>query len=250
MGKKESVPNRRYTEEFKAEAVRLALSTGGNAAAKRLGIPQSTMTNWVRQSREGRRLRRGRRCRSSVGLEVEAENARLRRELASARAVWSRKKAAAYFAKRVAVRYAWIEQHRDDYATTRMCQLLEVSRTGYLQWRGRPPSARAQANARLDAQVAAMHAASRGSYGRPRIVRGLREQGLRVGPERVRRSLQRQALRPVYKRPYRVTTDSNHRKPIAPNLLERRFDGWGINRAGLPTSPISAPSRAGCIWRW
>jgi putative transposase len=86
------------------------------------------------------------------------------------------------------VRYAWIECHRDDYAVTRMCRLLAVSRTGYLQWRRRPPSARAQANARLDAQVAAMHAASKGSYGRPRIVRGLREQGLRVGPERVRRS--------------------------------------------------------------
>jgi transposase-like protein len=53
MRKKASVPNRRYTEEFKSEAVRLALSTGGNAAAKRLGIPQSTMTNWVRRSREG-----------------------------------------------------------------------------------------------------------------------------------------------------------------------------------------------------
>ena len=129
------------------------------------------------------------------------------------------------------MRYAWIEQHRDDYAASRMCRLLEVSRTGYLQWRGRPPSARAQANARLDAEVAAMHAASRGSYGRPRIVRGLREQGVRVGPERVRRSLQRQALRPVYKRPYRVTTDSNHRKPVAPNILERRFDGWNLNRA-------------------
>jgi transposase-like protein len=36
MGKKEAVPNRRYTEEFKTEAVRLALSTSGNAAAKRL----------------------------------------------------------------------------------------------------------------------------------------------------------------------------------------------------------------------
>ena len=53
MKKKEAVPNRRYTEEFKTEAVRLALSTSGNAAAKRLGIPQSTMTNWVRQSRDG-----------------------------------------------------------------------------------------------------------------------------------------------------------------------------------------------------
>jgi transposase len=63
------------------------LSTGGNAAAKRLGIPQSTMTNWVRQSREG----------ASAPVpgaaavvkrpvsELEAENARLRRELASAK---------------------------------------------------------------------------------------------------------------------------------------------------------------------
>ena len=51
------------------------------------------------------------------------------------------------------MRYAWIERHRDDYAVSRMCRLLAVSRTGYLQRRRRPPSARAQANARLDAQV-------------------------------------------------------------------------------------------------
>jgi putative transposase len=81
--------------------------------------------------------------------------------------------------------------------------------------------------------VAALHAASKGSYGRPRIVCGLHEQGLRVGPERVRRSLQRQALRPVYKRPYRITTDSNHRQPVAPNVLARRFDSWHINRASV-----------------
>jgi transposase len=102
MGKKEAVPNRRYTEEFKAEAVRLGLSIGGNAAAKRLGIPQSTMTNWVRQTREE----------SSAPVagaaapvkrpvsELEAENARLRRELASAKLdLEIVKKAAAYFAK-------------------------------------------------------------------------------------------------------------------------------------------------------
>ena len=102
MGKKESVPNRRYTEEFKTEAVRLALSTGGNAAAKRLGIPQSTMTNWVRRSREETSaLTAG--AVASVKRpvsELEAENARLRRELASAKLdLEIVKKAAAYFAK-------------------------------------------------------------------------------------------------------------------------------------------------------
>jgi transposase-like protein len=58
MSKKESVPNRQYTEEFKVEAVRLADSIGGNAAAKRLGVPQSTVTNWVRNRKLGGRDQR------------------------------------------------------------------------------------------------------------------------------------------------------------------------------------------------
>jgi transposase len=102
MGKKEAVPNRRYTEEFKTEAVRLALSTGGNGAAKRLGIPQSTMTNWVRQSREGASapVPGAAAAVKRPVSELEAENARLRRELASAKLdLEIVKKAAAYFAK-------------------------------------------------------------------------------------------------------------------------------------------------------
>jgi transposase InsO family protein len=87
------------------------------------------------------------------------------------------------------------------------------------------------ANRALDAQVAAIHAGSKRSYGRPRIVRRLREQGVRASHERVRHSLRRQGLRPVYKRPYRVTTDSNHYKPISPNVLNRRFEGWQVNEA-------------------
>ena len=129
------------------------------------------------------------------------------------------------------MRYAWIDGHRDAYPVARMCRLLNVSRTGYLQWRIRPPSGRALATAALDAQVAVIHAESRRSYGRPRIVRALQAQGNSVGHERVRRSLLRQALRPIYRKPYRVTTDSAHAKPVAANVLERRFDGWGINQA-------------------
>jgi len=131
----------------------------------------------------------------------------------------------------VAVRYAWIDAHRDRYDVVRLCRVLGVSRSGYCQWRNRTPSVRAQANAALDAEVAAIHRANRSSYGRPRIVAQLRSQGKRIGGERVRKSLQRQGLRPVYKRPYRVTTDSAHRLPIAPNLLQRRFDGWQPDRA-------------------
>ena len=103
MGKKEAVPKRQYTEEFKIEAVRLALSAGGNATAKRLGIPQSTITNWVRRNRGALPMPVVAGAAVAVKrpvTEVEAENARLRRELASAKLDLELvKKAAVYFAK-------------------------------------------------------------------------------------------------------------------------------------------------------
>ena len=129
------------------------------------------------------------------------------------------------------MKYAWIEEQGDMFTVTRMCRQLGVSRTGYSQWRTRAPSERALADAALDARVAAVHAQSRRSYGRPRIVRELNDQGIQVGHERIRSSLKRQGLRPVYRRPYRVTTDSTHTKPIAPNVLDRRIDGWKVNQA-------------------
>lgn len=129
------------------------------------------------------------------------------------------------------MKYAWIEEQGDMFTVTRMCRQLGVSRTGYSQWRTRAPSERALADAALDARVAAVHAQSRRSYGRPRIVRELNDQGIQVGHERIRSSLKRQGLRPVYRRPYRVTTDSAHTKPIAPNVLDRRIDGWKVNQA-------------------
>lgn len=129
------------------------------------------------------------------------------------------------------MKYAWIGKHCDSYPVARLCRLLGVSRSGFLQWRARPPSARAAANAALDAKVAAIHADSGATYGRPRLVRALRAQGVRVGHERIRRSLGRQGLRSVYRRPYRVTTDSDHALPVAPNVLDRRFEGWAPDAA-------------------
>ena len=129
------------------------------------------------------------------------------------------------------MKYAWIDAHRDQCNVSRLCRVLGVSRSGYCQWRVRAPSARTQANQALDAKVAAIHDASGRSYGRPRIVQQLRQHGEVVSAERVRKSLQRQGLRPVYRRPFVVTTDSAHRLPVAENLLDRRFDGWQPNQA-------------------
>jgi putative transposase len=129
------------------------------------------------------------------------------------------------------VKYAWIEAQALWQPIRRLCHVLGVSRSGFLQWRKRGPSNRELANRCLDAQVAVIHAEGKQGYGRIRVTRRLRQSGMRVGAERVRKSLLRQSLRSVYRRKYRVTTDSNHRKPVAQNLLDRRFDGWAPNQA-------------------
>jgi transposase InsO family protein len=129
------------------------------------------------------------------------------------------------------MKYAWIDEHRDQYTVSRLCRVLQVSRSGYCQWRVRPPSPSTLANQALDVKVAAIHDASRRCYGRPRVVQKLRQQGEVVSAERVRKSLRRQGLRPGYRRPFVVTTDSAHRLPVAPNLLDRRFDGWQRDQA-------------------
>ena len=54
MSKKKLVANRQYTDEFKLEAVRLGESIGGNQAAKRLGIPESSLWNWILLRRAGK----------------------------------------------------------------------------------------------------------------------------------------------------------------------------------------------------
>ena len=102
MSKKAPVPNRQYTSEFKVEAVRLAESVGGNEAAKRLGIPDSSLWNWVRLHRTGKLDGKSGSIApvKRAASELEAENARLRRELANIKLdLEIVKKAAAYFAK-------------------------------------------------------------------------------------------------------------------------------------------------------
>ena len=99
--KKVGVPSRRYTNEFKIEAVRLGKSVGSTEASRRLGIPESSLFNWVKLGRAGK-------LGSTTSItatprsakELEAEVDRLRRELASAKVDNDiLKKAAAYFAK-------------------------------------------------------------------------------------------------------------------------------------------------------
>lgn len=82
-----------------------------------------------------------------------------------------------------AVKYAWIESHRDHFSVSSMCRLLGVSSSGLHAWRSRPPSQRSRDDARLVQELRARHTRHRGKYGRPRLTADLREAGIRVNQQ-------------------------------------------------------------------
>jgi putative transposase len=104
-----------------------------------------------------------------------------------------------------------------------MCRVLEVSRSGYYRWLKREPSQRQLDNQRLDAEIREIYDGSKGRYGSPKITQELRDRGRRVGKNRVAMRMRKAGLRSKIRRKFRVTTDSKHHLPVAPNLLERNF---------------------------
>jgi transposase len=92
---------RTYTPEFRAEAVKLVLEQGLSleTAAQRLSVPKGTLANWVKAAKRGSGTSTAAPGSRSIA-ELEAENTRLRRELAVERMEKEvLKKATAYFAR-------------------------------------------------------------------------------------------------------------------------------------------------------
>jgi len=111
---------------------------------------------------------------------------------------------------------------KNQSSIVQLCQLLDVSTSGYYQWcqTQSRPCPRALQNQSLSVAVDQIHSASRQTYGSPRIVAALRAQGSCHGRNRISRLMRQKGLRGRQKGRYRVqTTDSNHDHPIAPNLL-------------------------------
>ena len=92
-----------------------------------------------------------------------------------------------------------------------LCAAFGVSRSGYYAWKVRPPSARAGTDAELGRQLCQAHAASRQTYGSPRLLQALQQKGLRTSRRRVCRLMRQHELRGVKARAFRPqTTDSRH----------------------------------------
>jgi putative transposase len=128
------------------------------------------------------------------------------------------------------MRFAFIASKEVAFPVDAMCRVLAVSRSGYYAWRKRPEPTRKSLDAQLAAEIAGAHKRSRGIYGSPRVHRDLKARGIRVSKKRVERLMRERGLRGRRKRRFCCTTDSRHALPIAPNVLDRRFEADGPNR--------------------
>ena len=133
------------------------------------------------------------------------------------------------------MKYAWIEKHRQIYATTMMCELLSVSRSGLNAARGREPSQRSCEDKQLVEQIRHSQRKHRGRYGRRRMTPEIGESlSQAVNHKRIGRLMREHGLQSHKRRRFRVvTTDSRHTHPVAPNVLGRDFEASAPNRKWL-----------------
>ncbi|MFT7024380.1 MAG: hypothetical protein ACJA07_003491 [Rhodococcus sp. (in: high G+C Gram-positive bacteria)] len=143
-------------------------------------------------------------------------------------------------------KYEFIDSYvADDSAATPItdrCRWLEVSTSGFYNWRSRPQSATSIRRDVLAEQIRVFFSASHGTYGYRRIHADLADAGVECSPELVRSIIREHDLIPCQPRPFRVTTDSDSNSdPVVPDLLLRDFTAVLLeeNTAAVPRVLLS-----------
>lgn len=145
------------------------------------------------------------------------------------------------------MRYQFIDDHRHIFRIGAMCKALRVSRSGYHDWRGRPPSAREQENQRLLRRIQQVHMASRENYGECKTWRALRLQGETCGRNRVARLRRLHGIVAKRVRRFRRSYAARNSAPPAPNLLERDFTAERADQVWV-TDITFVPTRRGWLY--
>lgn len=143
-----------------------------------------------------------------------------------------------------------------------MCQVLDVSESGFYAWRKRPACRRHQEDAQLMQEIRQVFVAHRGRYGSPRIQSELKDQGRHIARKRVARLMREAELRAGRKRRRVQTTRRDSTHPVTPNVLNREFTAaapntkWVTDITSIPTAQgwlylavmLDLYSRAGVGW--
>ena len=129
------------------------------------------------------------------------------------------------------MKYAWIDAQGQSFALSEMCNVLDVSVSGYRAWkRGGTLDRKRLTDGQMLALIRSIHKEFKGAYGAPRVVKELRNRRFSASKKRVERLMRENGIYARHKRRYKVTTDSKHTLPVADNLLARNFTPTAPNR--------------------
>jgi putative transposase len=128
------------------------------------------------------------------------------------------------------VKYGFVRDQAHAYPVNMLCRMLSVQRSGYYDWRDRPGKVIGPEELALRRRMKALFVASRESLGSRTMARNLRLEGFDIGRDKARRLMKRLGLKVKPKRKYKVTTDSNHKLPVAKNVLNRAFSPSAPNQ--------------------
>jgi putative transposase len=143
--------------------------------------------------------------------------------------------------------FRFIEEHRQKWPVSLLCETLEVSSAGYYAWRDRPTSARRQRRDALVVEIRAVHAEVKARYGSPRIHAELAARGRDCCVNTVAKLMRDIGVAAKTARKFRCTTDSNHDLPVAENLLDRQFDPASPNESWVADITY-IPTREGWLY--
>ena len=122
------------------------------------------------------------------------------------------------------MKYAWIKRYSQRYPIDQMCEILQVSPSGYYAWVQHTPSKRDAWRVRIARAARDSHERSHRIYGYRKVHQDLvQEHKLECCRETVRRVMRAQHLRSRVKHRYIRTTDSDHAYACAENILDRDF---------------------------
>lgn len=145
------------------------------------------------------------------------------------------------------MKFTFMVAERAIFPVRFMCRQLDVSPSGFYAFVKRPESAHAARDRALTERISETHLRSRKVYGSPRIQAALKASGERVAKKRVARLMREANVSAVHKRRFVRTTDSNHKNPVAANVLKREFTTTGPNKVWV-TDITYIPTQEGWLY--
>ena len=124
---------------------------------------------------------------------------------------------------------------------------MGVSKSGYYEWLQEPISKRLKQTKKLDDLIRQIFFQHKSRYGSTRIYHELKANGVKCTRQRISKRMKAMGLIAKARKKFKVTTDSNHNKPIAENLLEQNFSASKMNEKWL-TDITYIPTQQGWLY--